>query len=95
LIEAYIFVVVKTKLKYIYISNNIKKMCDMNDPEVIESLKFLLVSKEERIQAAARPFDGKKSVFVPDHKEGYVTASIESVDEKKGTTKVKKSNGEV
>jgi len=32
---------------------------------------------------------------VPDHKEGYVTASIESVDEKKGLTKVKKSNGEV
>lgn len=67
----------------------------MNDPEIIESLKFLLVPKEERIQAQARPFDGKKNVFVPDHKEGYLTAIIESVDEKKGTTKAKTAKGDV
>ena len=36
---------------------------DMNDPEVIESLKFLLVSKEEKIQTSTRPFDSKKDVF--------------------------------
>ena len=70
-------------------------MVDMNDPEVIESLKFLLVPKEERIQAQARPFDGKKNVFVPDHKEGYIAATIESADEKSGKTKVKTYKGDV
>jgi hypothetical protein len=68
---------------------------DMNDPEVIESLKFLLVPKEERIQTQTRPFDAKKNCFVPDHKEGFITAIIESADEKKGTTKVKTTKGEV
>lgn len=68
---------------------------DMNDPEVIESLKFLIVPKEERIQAQTRPFDGKKNVFVPDHKEGYVPATIESADEKKGLTKVRTAKGDV
>ena len=37
---------------------------DPNDPEVIESLKYLLVPKEEKIQTQARPFDGKKNVFI-------------------------------
>ena len=51
-------------------------MVDMNDPEVIESLKFLLVPKEERIRAQAQPFDGKKNCFVPEHKEGFIPAVI-------------------
>jgi len=33
---------------------------DINDPEVIESLSFLLVPKEERILNATKPFDSKK-----------------------------------
>ena len=70
-------------------------MVDMNDPEVIESLKFLLVPKEEKIQTQTRPFDGKKNVFIPDHKEGFVTAIVESTDDKKGTTKVKTAKGDV
>jgi len=68
---------------------------DMNDPEVIESLKFLLVSKEEKIQTSTRPFDSKKDVFVPDHKEGFLAAKIISVDEKAGTTTAKDSKGNV
>ena len=48
----------------------------MDDPEVIESLKYLLVPKSERIKFQAMPFDGKKQCFVPDHKEGFVTAEI-------------------
>jgi myosin heavy chain 6/7 len=51
-------------------------MISLDDPEVIESLKYLLVPKEERIRVQAQPFDGKKNCFVPDHKEGFVTAEI-------------------
>jgi len=35
-------------------------MIDMNDPEVIESLKYLLIPKEEKIRLQALPFDAKK-----------------------------------
>jgi len=38
-------------------------MVDMNDPEVIESLKYLIVPKEEKIKTCALPFDGKKKRF--------------------------------
>ena len=55
---------------------------DPNDPEVIESLTYLLVSKEERIQTQTRPFDGKKNVFVHCAKEGYVPAEIIESDGK-------------
>jgi hypothetical protein len=70
-------------------------MVDMNDPEVIESLKFLAVSKEEKIATGARPFDSKKNVFVPDHKEGFLEAEIQSTDEAKGTVTAKTCKGEV
>ncbi len=49
---------------------------DLNDPEVIESLKYLLVPKEEKIRVQALPFDGKKNCFVPDAKEGFIAAEI-------------------
>jgi hypothetical protein len=52
-------------------------MIDMNDPEVIESLKYLLVPKEEKIRLSALPFDAKKNCFIHDKEEGYVTAIIE------------------
>jgi len=65
---------------------------DPNDPEVIESLKFLLVPKEEKIQTQSRPFDAKKNVFVADSKEGYIPVEIVDSDGKMNT--VKKENGE-
>ena len=52
-------------------------MIDMSDPEVIESLKYLQIPKEERIRLNALPFDAKKNCFVPDKHDGYVTAIIE------------------
>jgi len=52
-------------------------MIDLSDPEVIESLKYLLVPKEERIRLSALPFDAKKNVFVTDKHDGYITAIIE------------------
>jgi hypothetical protein len=66
---------------------------DVNDPEVIESLSFLAVSKEERIENSTKPFDSKKDIFVKDAKEGYLAAKIESEDGANVT--VKKVNGEV
>ena len=51
-------------------------MISLDDPEVIESLKYLLVSKAERIKFQSMPFDGKKNCFIPDHKEGYIPAEI-------------------
>ena len=51
-------------------------MISLDDPEVIESLRYLLVPREERIRTQARPFDGKKNCFVPEHKEGFVPAEI-------------------
>ena len=40
-------------------------MVDMQDPEVIESLKYLFVPKEEKMRTQARPFDGKKNCWIP------------------------------
>jgi len=51
-------------------------MISLDDPEVIESLKYLLVPKEERIRCQAQPFDAKKQCFVAEHKEGFVPAEI-------------------
>ena len=50
---------------------------DMNDPEVIESLKYLLVSREEKVKTQARKFDGKKNCWIPEPKEGYIAAEIQ------------------
>ena len=55
-------------------------MVDMNDPEVVESLKYLLVPKEEKIKTSARPFDSKKNFFVPCKEEGYECAEITEED---------------
>ena len=68
-------------------------MIDMNDPEVIESLKYLLVPKEEKIRTQAQPFDSKKNFFVPDKEEGYLPAVIEKEDG--DTILLKTRNGKV
>ena len=66
---------------------------DLNDPEVIDSLKYLQVPKEMKIKMQSQPFDGKKNCWIPDHKEGYLAAEIQS---KKGDdVTVKTSKGEV
>jgi len=49
-------------------------MVDMNDPEVIESLKYLLIPKEEKIRLAAQPYNSLKNFFVADHEKGYICA---------------------
>jgi hypothetical protein len=68
-------------------------MIDMNDPEVIESLKYLIVPKEEKIKTQALPFDAKKNFFVVDKKEGYLPGEIQS--EKGDDVEIKTKNGVV
>ena len=53
-------------------------MVNLKDPEVIESLKYLLVSQEEKINTQLRKFDGKKSCWIKDAKEGFISAHIEA-----------------
>ena len=68
-------------------------MLDMNDPEIVESLKYLLIPQAEKIKAQAQPFDGKKACWIPEHKEGFLAAEIISTKGEEVT--VKTSKGEV
>lgn len=68
-------------------------MIDMNDPEVIESLKYLLVPTTEKIKLQAQPFDGKKQCWVAEAKEGFIAAEIQSTKGEEVT--VKTGKGEV
>ena len=64
-------------------------MIDMNDPELVEALKYLLVPKEERVKAELQKFDPKKNVFAADNKEGYIPVTIIDEDKVKGVFIVK------
>ena len=66
---------------------------NISDPEIIESLKYLLVSREEKMKMQAQPFDGKKNCWIPDQKEGFVAAEIQSTKGEEVTVKTNK--GEV
>ena len=70
-------------------------MVDLNDKDVIESLRYLLVSTEEKLKAQARPYDPKKHCWVQDHREGYIYAELISTDEKKKESTIKTLKGEV
>jgi hypothetical protein len=70
-------------------------MVDLNDLEIIESLKYLLVPREEKIKTQSKSFDAKKNCWVEDRKEGFIFAEIQSSDEKKGELTIKTINGEV
>ena len=52
----------------------------MNDPEVIDSLKYLLIPREEKIRLAALPYSSTKNFFVPCKEEGYECAEITKED---------------
>jgi myosin heavy subunit len=67
-------------------------MIDMRDPEVIESLKYLEVTKEERIRLQAQAFDAKKACWVKNPKEGYIAGEI--VSTKGEEVSVKQADGE-
>jgi myosin heavy chain 6/7 len=66
-------------------------MLDMNDPEIIESLKYLAIPQADKIKMQAQPFDGKKQCFIPDAKEGFIAAEIQSTKGEEVTVKSAKN----
>ena len=66
---------------------------DPNDPEVKESLKYLVLPTEEKLKLRSAPFDAKKAVWIPDAKEVYVSGEI--VEVKGEQTVVQTAKGEV
>jgi myosin heavy subunit len=61
---------------------------DMRDPEVMESLKYLEVTKEERIKLTAMPFDAKKACWVHHPKEGFIAGEITATKGEEVTVKM-------
>jgi len=68
-------------------------MIDMNDPEIVESLKYLLVPKSEKIRMAAMPYSSTKNFFVPCKEEGYECAEITDEDGDNITLMTRKKQG--
>ena len=66
---------------------------DPNDPELLEAMKYLALPAEEKIKLRAQPFDAKKACWVPDPKESFIAAEIQS--EKDDQVTVKTGKGEV
>ncbi len=67
-------------------------LVDLNDPEVIESFKYLFISPAEKIRLQSLPFDAKKAVWVPDSKESFIEGDI--VGQKGDLVSVKTAKGE-
>ena len=68
-------------------------MFDPNDAELVEAMKYLALPSEEKIKLRSQPFDAKKACWVPDPKESFIAADIESTKDEQVT--VKTSKGEV
>ena len=66
---------------------------DFADPEMQDSMRYLVTPAAEKIRLQALPFDGKKQCWVPDHKEGYLAGEIQGT--KGELITVKTSKGEV
>lgn len=66
---------------------------DPNDPEFQESMKYLALPSDEKIKLRSQPFDAKKACWIPDPKESFIAADIESTKDDQVT--VKTSKGEV
>jgi hypothetical protein len=56
-------------------------------------MKYLALPAEEKIKLRSQPFDAKKACWVPDPKESFIAADIESTKDEQVT--VKTCKGEV
>ena len=56
---------------------------DINDPDFL----YLAIDRKKMIKEAA-PFDGKKNCWVPDEKEGFAPAEIQSTKGEEITVKI-------
>ena len=66
---------------------------DPNDPEFQEAMKYLALPSDEKIKLRSQAFDAKKACWVPDPKESFVAAEIQSAKDEQVT--VKTSEGDV
>mgnify|MGYP002789304208 CR=1 FL=1 len=65
---------------------------DPNDPEFQEAMKYLALPSEEKIKLRSQPFDAKKSCWVPDPKESFIAAEIQSTKDDQVTVKTSKGD---
>ena len=61
---------------------------DPNDP----LMQYLAVDRKALMKEQTVPFDGKKMCWVPDEKEGFVAAEIQSTKGEEITVKTIESN---
>ncbi|XP_059177767.1 myosin heavy chain, striated muscle-like isoform X1 [Physella acuta] len=61
---------------------------DVNDPD----FQFLVVDRKKMMAEQTQTFDGKKACWVPDHKEGFLAAEIQSTKGEEITVKINKNN---
>jgi len=61
---------------------------DVNDPDFV----YLIVDRKKLMKEQTQTFDGKKSCWVPDAKEGFLAAEIQSTKGEEITVKLVKNN---
>lgn len=54
--------------------------------------QYLAVDRKKLMQEQTQPFDGKKACWVPNEKEGFVRAEIQSTKGEEVTVKIEKTN---
>lgn len=65
---------------------------DPNDPEFQEAMKYLALPADEKLKLRSQPFDAKKACWVPDPKESFIAAEIESTKDEQVTVKTCKGD---
>lgn len=63
---------------------------NLNDPEIVESLKYLVVPQADKIKAQSQPFDGKKNFWIADKTEGFISCEVESENNSQVTVRTSK-----
>jgi hypothetical protein len=71
---------------------HLRMIHDPNDPEFQESMKYLALPPEEKLKLRSQPFDAKKVCWVPDPKESFIAAEIESTKDDEVTVKTTKGD---
>lgn len=63
-------------------------MFDPEDPD----FQYLAVDRKKLMKEQTQTFDGKKMCWIPDEKEGYLAAEIQSTKGEEVTVKIIKNN---
>ena len=62
---------------------------DIDDPELVESLQYLMVSDQDKFRSSKQKFNPDLNVLALNEKEGYIPVTIVTEDDKKGCLIVK------